>query len=66
MTNNEEITAHSSRSRALKRLILLIAELLGPNGAIAAGAIVLVVFLGWAVYRIVKRPQRMVWGPCMA
>ncbi len=53
----------SSRGRFFNRIIVLIAELLGTNGTIAVGALFLAAFLGWAILRIVKRPQRLVWGP---
>lgn len=53
----------SSRGRFFKRIILFIAELLGTNGTIVVGVLLLAAFVGWAIHRIVKRPQRLVWGP---
>ncbi len=52
----------SSRSRGLKRIILMVAELLGPTGTLVVGAILLIAFVAWGVKQIVKRPQRTVWG----
>ncbi|MBX6314903.1 MAG: hypothetical protein IRY99_18595 [Isosphaeraceae bacterium] len=56
----------ATRSRGFKRLIVLLAERLGPNGTIAVGAVLFAAFLGWATLRIIKRPQRLVWGPAVA
>jgi len=53
----------SSRGRFFKRIVVFIAELLGTNGTIAVGVLLLAAFLGWSIHRIVKRPQRLVWGP---
>ena len=58
----EEIHVRGRRG-GIKRLFVFVAEMLGTNGTIALGAVLLVAFLGWAVLRIVKRPQRLVWGP---
>ena len=43
-------------------LFVFVAKLLGTNGTIAVGAVLLALFVGWAVMRVVKRPQRLVWG----
>ena len=51
------------RGRGLGVLFGFIAQILGTNGTIILGAVLLVAFIGWGVMRIVKRPQRMVWGP---
>jgi hypothetical protein len=67
-TGDEEIdTTRGGRlGRGLKVIVAFLASLLGPNGTLVVGAILLVAFLGWAVRRIVKRPQRLVWGPATA
>ncbi len=57
----DEARVHG-RNAGAKRLLLFVANLLGTNGTIAVGAILLALFVGWAVMRVVKRPQRLVWG----
>ena len=63
--NHEDVKVGlgTRRSRGFKRAVLFVAEMLGTNGTIAVGAVLLAAFLGWAVLRVVKRPQRLVWGP---
>jgi hypothetical protein len=39
------------------------AEMLGTNGSIALGMVLLILVLGWAAARVFKRPQRTVWRP---
>ena len=51
------------RGRGIKRFFVFIASMLGTNGTIAVGVLLLVAFIAWAVMRVVKRPQRLVWGP---
>ena len=58
-----DVNKGSSRGRAMKRLVAFIAETLGTNGTIAVGVLLLLAVLAWAVLRVVKRPQRLVWGP---
>jgi hypothetical protein len=50
------------RRRGIKMLFLFAAQLLGKTGTLVVGAVVLALFVYWAVMRIVKRPQRLVWG----
>jgi hypothetical protein len=50
------------RNAGAKRLLLFVAQLLGQTGTLVVGAILLALFVGWAVMRVVKRPQRLVWG----
>jgi hypothetical protein len=51
------------RVRSVKRLFVFCAETLGMNGTIVVGSILLFLIVGWAFHLIVKRPQRLVWGP---
>lgn len=50
------------RHRGKKMLFTAIARALGTNGTLALGAVLAAAFVGWAVLRVVKRPQRLVWG----
>jgi hypothetical protein len=50
------------RGRALKGLFVTLAKLLGMNGTLVVGAVLLTLFVYWAVMRVVKRPQKTVWG----
>ena len=63
--SGEEINVNkgSRRGRGFKRIIVFIADLLGPNGTLVVGGILLILFVGWAIRLIVNRPQRLVWGP---
>jgi hypothetical protein len=42
------------------------AELLGMNGTIIVGVLLLLAIIGWATMRVVRRPQRTVWQPELA
>src|SRR4051794_4414879 len=44
-------------------LIMLLAEGLGTGGTVAVGVVLLMLVLGWAAARIIRRPQRTVWLP---
>lgn len=57
------VTQGSRRGRSFKAMLLFTADLLGTKGTIALGALLAVIFLGWAVKEVVKRPQKLVWGP---
>ena len=59
----EEVDIRPGRRSGNKRLFAFVAETLGTNGTIAIGVILLIAFIAWAVRLIVKRPQRLVWGP---
>ncbi len=50
------------RRRGIKMIFVFAAQLLGKNGTLVVGAVVLALFVYWAVMRVVKRPQRLVWG----
>jgi len=58
-----EVDRGGRRGRGLKMLVVFIARMLGANGTLVLGALLLAFFLAWVVRRIVKRPQRLVWGP---
>jgi hypothetical protein len=44
-----------------KQLIAQVAGMLGVNGLLILGAVLLLWILGWATMRVVRRPQRTVW-----
>lgn len=58
----EQVEARGRR-KGMQQILIWIAELLGVHGAIAIGVVGLTLIIGWAVSRIVKRPQRTVWPP---
>jgi len=64
----EEINLNQGgrRGRGWKKLIYFVAEMLGTRGTIILGVVLLVLFVGWAIRLIVKRPQRLAWGPATA
>jgi hypothetical protein len=49
------------RRQGLKRLMIMVTEMLGVNGLYVVGALLLTLVVGWAVNRLVHRPQRTVW-----
>jgi hypothetical protein len=51
------------RRRGLQQMAITVAELLGTNGTIALGVLLLMLILGWAAMRIIRRPERTVWLP---
>ena len=51
------------KGRGLKRTVVFFARMLGTNGTIAVGVIMLILVLAWGTRLVVKRPQRIVWGP---
>lgn len=59
----EEVEIKGARHRGIKRLLAWLGELLGTGGTIAVGVVLLALVLGWAVSRLVRRPQRSVWVP---
>lgn len=61
----KEIEVHGRR-QGMKRMLIMIGQTLGPNGAIAVGAVLAALILGWMAMRIVKRPERTVWRPAAA
>jgi hypothetical protein len=63
MAAGEEVEVNGVRRRGLKRMLIWVAEILGPTGTIAVGAVLLVLILGWAAARVIRRPQRTVWLP---
>lgn len=62
MAAGEEIEV-KGRRQGLQQLLIWAAELLGTNGTIAVGVVLLVLILGWAANRIIHRPERTVWLP---
>jgi hypothetical protein len=59
----EDVEVKGIRGRGLKRLLIAVAEFLGTGGTMAVGAVLLVLILGWAAMRIIRRPERTVWLP---
>jgi hypothetical protein len=59
----EAVEVKGFRRRGLQRLLIGAADILGPNGTIAVGVVLLVLILGWAARRIIHRPERTVWLP---
>jgi hypothetical protein len=59
----KEVEVRGFRRRGLQRMLITVAEILGPGGTYVAGVVLLVLILGWAVTRIVRRPERTVWLP---
>lgn len=62
LAGGETVEAKGRRA-GLQRLLIWVAELLGTNGAIAVGVLLLVLVVGWIAARIIKRPERTVWLP---
>ncbi|MDR3621634.1 MAG: hypothetical protein P4L85_19945 [Paludisphaera borealis] len=58
----EVLEAHGRRA-GMQRMIFWAAELLGANGTLAVGVALLLLILGWAAQRIIRRPERTVWLP---
>jgi hypothetical protein len=56
----------TGRRRGIKQLFVFIAGMLGVNGTLAVGAVLLLAIIGWATMRVVRRPQRTVWQPELA
>lgn len=54
------IEIHGRRA-GLKRLFALAAHILGVNGTLAVGAVLLLWIAGWAALRLARRPHRTVW-----
>jgi hypothetical protein len=51
----------TGRRAGIKRLFVWAAEMLGMNGTLILGAVLLLWILGWATRRVVRRPRRTVW-----
>jgi hypothetical protein len=66
MAAGNAVEVEGIRRRGLKRLLITVAEILGMNGTIAVGVLLLILIVGWAVNRIVRRPERTVWLPAQA
>ena len=47
-------------------MLIMVAEILGPNGTMAAGVVLAVLVVGWLAMRIFRRPERTVWTPAKA
>jgi hypothetical protein len=60
MESGKEVNT-TGRRGLWKQLFAAIAGMLGVNGSLILGAILLLLILGWATNRVVRRPQRTVW-----
>ena len=58
-----EVVEAGHKRRGVQKLMISVAGMLGPNGTIAAGALLLALVLAWLAMRVVKRPERTVWLP---
>ena len=63
IAGGEEVEVKGFRRRGLQRILIFIAETLGTNGTIGVGVLLLILFIGWAAMRIIRRPERTVWLP---
>jgi hypothetical protein len=61
MAAGEAVDVEGRRGRGLQRILIWVVELIGMNGTIAVGVLLLALVLGWATKRIVHRPKRTVW-----
>jgi hypothetical protein len=59
----EVVEVHGVRRRGLQRMLIAAAEILGTGGTVAVGVVLLLLILGWAAKRIIRRPERTVWLP---
>jgi hypothetical protein len=65
LASGKEIEVHGRR-RGLKQMFVWAAEMLGMNGTLIVGVVLLLAIIGWATMRVVRRPQRTVWQPELA
>jgi hypothetical protein len=56
----------TGRRRGIKQLFVFVAGMLGVNGTLVLGGVLLAAIVGWATMRVVRRPQRTVWQPEVA
>jgi hypothetical protein len=61
MAAGENVEVEGFRRRGLQRMLIWVAEILGTNGTIVVGVVLLALILGWAAKRIIHRPKRTVW-----
>jgi hypothetical protein len=55
-----------NRIAGFLRSLKWMAQLLGPIGTIAVGAVVLILIVAWAVRSVTHRPKRTVWLPAQS
>jgi hypothetical protein len=60
LESGEEVQVHGRRA-FYKQLFAWVAGMLGVNGTLILGAVLLIWILGWATRRVIRRPQRTVW-----
>jgi hypothetical protein len=66
IASGQELEVHGARRRGFQRIMISLAEILGTNGTILVGVVLLVLIVGWAAKRIIHRPERTVWLPVNA
>jgi hypothetical protein len=66
IASGKEVEVKGGGRRGLQRLAITVAEMLGPNGVLVVGVLLLVLIVGWVAMRIIKRPTRTVWVPDQA
>jgi hypothetical protein len=66
MAAGEDVEVKGFRRRGMQWMLISVAELLGTNGTIALGVALLVLIVGRAATRIIRRPERTVWLPVNA
>lgn len=62
----EHVEVDGVRRRGMKRLLIQVSEILGVNGSIAVGVVLLILILGWTAMRIIHRPERTILAPATA
>lgn len=63
LATGEDVEVEGVRRRGLQRMLITVAEILGTNGTIAVGVVLLLLVVGWAAKRLIHRPKRTVWLP---
>lgn len=63
LASGETVEVEGVRRRGLQRMLITVAEILGVNGTIAVGVVLLALVVGWAAKRLIHRPLRTVWLP---
>jgi len=61
-----QVVEIKGRRQGMQQMLVWVAELLGTNGTLALGVLLLVLIVGWAIARIARRPERTVWQPSTA
>ncbi|MHC5544200.1 hypothetical protein ACYOEI_38725, partial [Singulisphaera rosea] len=57
LASGVDVEVNGVRRRGLQRILITIAGILGTNGSIAVGVLLLLLVVGWAAKRVVHRPE---------